>query len=105
MTENEFYHYGIKGMRWGIRRYQKKDGSLTPAGKKRYDSDKSDSESNDGKFHLTSNQKKAIAIGAGVAAAVTKVLQKKGFGDSIASNVITEEVVKVGRQVINGIFR
>lgn len=33
---NELYHYGKKGMRWGIRRYQNKDGSLTPAGKKRY---------------------------------------------------------------------
>lgn len=30
------YHHGIKGQRWGIRRYQSKDGSLTPAGKKRY---------------------------------------------------------------------
>ncbi len=29
-------HHGVKGMRWGIRRYQNKDGSLTPAGKKRY---------------------------------------------------------------------
>lgn len=33
--ENELYHHGIKGQRWGIRRYQNKDGSLTPAGKKR----------------------------------------------------------------------
>lgn len=32
----ELYHHGTKGMRWGIRRYQNKDGSLTPAGKKRY---------------------------------------------------------------------
>lgn len=30
------YHSGIKGMKWGIRRYQNKDGSLTEAGKKRY---------------------------------------------------------------------
>lgn len=29
-------HHGVKGQRWGIRRFQKKDGSLTPAGKKRY---------------------------------------------------------------------
>lgn len=28
-------HYGVKGMRWGIRRYQNKDGSLTEAGKRR----------------------------------------------------------------------
>lgn len=31
----ELKHWGIKGMKWGIRRYQYKDGSLTPAGKKR----------------------------------------------------------------------
>ena len=34
---NELYHHGIKNMKWGIRRFQNKDGSLTPAGKKRYD--------------------------------------------------------------------
>lgn len=34
--ENKLYHAGIKGMKWGVRRYQNKDGSLTPAGKKRY---------------------------------------------------------------------
>jgi hypothetical protein len=31
----ELYHHGVKGMKWGVRRYQNKDGSLTPAGKKR----------------------------------------------------------------------
>ena len=29
-------HFGIKGMKWGVRRYQSKDGSLTPEGRKRY---------------------------------------------------------------------
>lgn len=33
----ELQHWGIKGMKWGVRRYQNKDGSLTPAGKKRAD--------------------------------------------------------------------
>lgn len=34
--EYELMHWGVKGMQWGVRRYQSKDGSLTPAGKKRY---------------------------------------------------------------------
>lgn len=33
--EDELYHWGVKGMRWGVRRYQNTDGSLTNAGKKR----------------------------------------------------------------------
>lgn len=37
MENDELYHHGIRGQRWGRRRYQNKDGSLTPAGKKRYD--------------------------------------------------------------------
>ena len=36
MENTELLHWGIKGMKWGVRRYQNKDGSLTPAGRKRY---------------------------------------------------------------------
>ena len=39
METNELTHHGIKGMRWGVRRYQNADGTLTDAGKKRYASD------------------------------------------------------------------
>lgn len=35
MTESELYHHGIKGQKWGIRRFQNEDGTLTEAGKKR----------------------------------------------------------------------
>lgn len=35
---DEIYHHGIKGQKWGVRRFQYADGSLTPAGKKRYSS-------------------------------------------------------------------
>lgn len=37
VLDYELYHHGVKGQKWGIRRFQKKDGRLTSAGKKRYD--------------------------------------------------------------------
>lgn len=46
---NEIYHHGIKGMKWGVRRFQKKDGSLTSAGKKRYSEESKDAKNTDNK--------------------------------------------------------
>ena len=37
--DNTLYHFGTKGMRWGVRRYQNEDGSLTEAGQRRYERD------------------------------------------------------------------
>ena len=39
-SDGELYHYGVKGQKWGVRRYQNVDGTLKPAGKKRYRGDK-----------------------------------------------------------------
>ena len=42
MENNSLRHHGILGMKWGVRRYQNKDGTLTAAGKKRYDKEMKD---------------------------------------------------------------
>lgn len=42
MVNNELKHHGILGMRWGIRRFQNKNGSLTAKGKQRYSNDSDD---------------------------------------------------------------
>ena len=49
---DELYHYGTKGQKWGMRRYQNPDGSLTPAGRARYQKDlvKSMKTMNDGQI-------------------------------------------------------
>lgn len=39
MENRELYHWGVKGMKWGVRRYQNKDGTLTNAGQRRYERD------------------------------------------------------------------
>jgi len=55
--KDELYHHGIKGQKWEIRRFQNGDGSLTPAGKKRY----SEAVSVNDDLYLLKNKKGAIA--------------------------------------------
>ena len=78
MNEQILIHHGIKGQRWGVRRFQNADGSLTNAGKKRYGSGSSDLTvaSTSQRKGLSDSQKemlkkvgKAALIAGGVAAA------------------------------------
>ena len=59
MTElNELYHFGIKGQRWGVRRFQNADGTLTSDGRKRYRAYKKDWNSyNKLNRHVAASQK------------------------------------------------
>lgn len=59
VNNDELYHHGVKGQKWGVRRYQNPDGTLTEEGKKRYGTVEN--------FNKAQRRKKiAIGVGAGV---------------------------------------
>lgn len=94
-------HYGILGMKWGIRRYQNADGSLTDAGKKRYSisdlkrTDKASSKHN----RKTPNKKALMATGAVIAGTI--LLSYGAYSLSKANNNNTYAEILKNRETIN----
>ena len=98
---NELQHFGVKGMKWGVRRYQKKDGSLTNAGKKRYSDSNVESDVNEKieKKGLTDKQKKTIKRGA---KAVSIILASgvAGYGiGKLQKHMAIKSAYKKGREL------
>lgn len=96
----ELYHHGIKGMRWGVRRFQNKSGSLTPAGKKRYSDD-------DRKTQVSGKGEKVFnALKKGANAALDKASDDNFFNsDSIFSekSMKTQSRIDRTRDAINSL--
>lgn len=72
-------HSGIKGMHWGVRRWQNEDGTLTPAGKERYGSVENFERS---RAERKAKIKKGLAIAGGAALAVGAGIAAKKMYDN-----------------------
>ena len=82
-TYSELYHYGILGMKWGVRRFQNKDGSLTEEGKRRQKL--SDSEAY--KEYLSDKQKISDKYGGSEALTLVGATGAGILGGVVASTV------------------
>lgn len=86
ISYDELYHHGIKGQKWGIRRFQNSDGTLTAAGRERMVRDK----------HRIESKSKKRAIAAAVAGTAvnqaakqaTKAINKKAMASEVAKKAL-----------------
>lgn len=90
----ELYHHGVKGQKWGIRRYQNADGSLTDEGRRRYGFGKgahriiSKNTTDRMKGGAALGAKIGAGLGAGVTAATLGTAAAAGFAVTPAAAVV-----------------
>ena len=82
---NDLYHHGIPGMRWGVRRFQNEDGTLTPAGKARVDK-------------LTSKAAAARKEATGWRKAAKTASTKRFLGNKSASELASDAAKSASRK-------
>lgn len=101
MATNELYHHGIKGQKWGVRRYQNEDGSYTSLGKERRNLGKelqakiqkkydlSDSDAEEEIKRRINNAKRIALIAAGVALTAAGIYAYQKYGRNYVDEIIS----------------
>lgn len=98
-------HHGIKGMRWGIRRFQNKDGSLTPAGRKRrasyasYDSSNTNTTVKKKSGSESSSSKAKSMSDEDLRKAINRLQMEKQYRDLYRD--LNPERVSTGKKIVN----
>ena len=93
LYQGELYHFGVKGMKWGVRRYQNPDGTYTAAGRRHYGMGPEE------KKKFKKGAKIAAGVAAGAAAAGGAVYGAKKAG--IKAEDIFEQNIKRGKDKPN----
>lgn len=83
VCNNELYHHGVLGQRWGVRRYQNEDGSLTPEGEKRYSESLSKAYDDGNKTMTTHFQKELLFLDVPKATKIPILVMKNTRMDMI----------------------
>ena len=105
---NQLEHHGILGQKWGVRRFQRADGTLTASGKARYDGNSGNAQNGGSKQGIDKEKfKKAAMITAGVAVGAALIANPSTrnalakYGKTVVSN-IPNAAAKVGSGVGKG---
>lgn len=101
---DELKHYGILGMKWGVRRYQNKDGSLTAAGKRRQKGQKIDNDNDASDDYKKARSKSTKQMSnEELRAAIGRLQMEKQYRDYYTQ--LHPTTVSKGRQVVDKIIK